>query len=223
MSAPAAKAWPVALESEAWALLARLFDHPDEALPAQLASGELKQRLQGSFGALAPELWAELPVAGFEGKVTREALAVEYSRLFHFGNRDAPLCSLHEGEHRGNRMDVMERVLRFYTHFGLKLGRNPSEMPDHLVSELEFLHFLAFQQERYQRHGLDAGAFRRARTDFLVAHPGAWMRGFSDRVIAATAHPFHDACARLLGGFLAVALDAHGVVPMVSTRRPATM
>lgn len=216
MNAHAPKSWPVDLESEAWGLLALLFDHPDEALLGQLASGELVQRLERVFGGTVPDLWAALPTAVFAGPQTRESLAEEYCRLFYFGSRDTPLCSLHEGEHRGNRKDVMERVLRFYTHFGLKLGRNPSEMPDHLVSELEFLHFLAFQQERYRRHELDAGSFRRARVDFLVAHPGAWMPGFCDRVIAASGQPFHEASARLLRGFLAAALNAHGVMPPVN-------
>ena len=215
MNAHATNPWPAALESEAWGLLAMLFDHPDEALLGQLASGELAQRLERAFGAIAPDLWAALPTAAFAGLQTREALAEEYCRLFYLGSRDTPLCPLHEGEHRGNRKDVMEKVLRFYTHFGLKLGRNPSEMPDHLVSELEFLHFLAFQQERYQRHELDAGAFRRARADFLAAHPGAWVPGFCDRVIAASGQPLREASARLLRGFLAAALDAHGVTAPV--------
>lgn len=204
--------WLSAEESRAWALLARLFDYPDARLVEELRSGELQQELERSIGAVAPLLLRECSLREQAAVPELQELAAEYSRLFYFGERDTPLCSLHEGEHRGHRMEVMEKVLRYYTHFGLRIASTPNEMPDHLVSELEFLHFLSFQEERYRRHGMDGEAFRRARTDFLCAHPKAWMRGFCERIADTTRLPFYQDCARLLAGFLGAALAAHGIV-----------
>lgn len=204
--------WMPAHESQAWVLLAQLFDYPDVRLVERLRNGEFQEGLEQSIGMIAPRLLQDFPVTGRDEVPGLQALAAEYSRLFYFGERDTPLCSLHEGEHRGHRMEVMEKVLRYYTHFGLQIATTPNEMPDHLVSELEFLHFLSFQEERYRRHGMDGEAFRRARIDFLCAHPKAWVRDFCERIADTTRLPFYRDCARLLAGFLGAALAAHGIV-----------
>ena len=72
-------------------------------------------------------------------------------------------------------MKTMEEAVRFYNHFGLSLAENPHELPDHLITELEFLHFLAFREAETIEQGGDPGAFRRAQRDFVTRHPGRWV------------------------------------------------
>ena len=43
-------------------------------------------------------------------------------------------------------MKSMEEVIRFYNYFGLKLSDERRIPPDHLATELEFLHYLTFRQ-----------------------------------------------------------------------------
>lgn len=184
--------------SRAWRLLARLFDHPDAALIQEYASGRLRLQVLEIVAAIDPALLDALEESAFVGATDRDSLASDYSRLFYLGTRDVPLCSLHEGEHRGHRREVMEEVLRFYRHFGLAIARSPNEMPDHLVSELEFLHFLSFQHARHQQHGQDGSAFQRAGADFLKRHAGRWMPGIHAKLAAAGAHPLYLDASRLL-------------------------
>ncbi|CAB1369240.1 molecular chaperone TorD family protein [Denitratisoma oestradiolicum] len=185
-----------------WLLLAKLFDHPDAALIQAYASGRLRQQVLEIFTAIDPALVSALGENAFVGETDPDALASDYSRLFYLGERDTPLCSLHEGEHRGHRMEVMEEVLRFYKHFGLVIARSPNEMPDHLVSELEFLHFLSFQHARYQKHGQNGSAFQRAGADFLTRHAGRWMPDIHASLVAAGGHPLYQDASHLLALFV---------------------
>lgn len=190
------------LESRAWRLLATLFAYPDPGLPVMLKDGSLQAAVSEIFAGMDPTFTVCHAPSFFIEDTDHAALGEEYVRLFYFGERDTPLCSLYEGEHRGNRMEVMEEVLRFYGHFGLSATTLPNEMPDHLVTELEFLHFLSFQRVRYIRHGHDDGPFRRASTDFLSRHANRWMRHLGDRVATLGRAPFYQNAGLLLARFM---------------------
>ena len=73
---------------------------------------------------------------------TSDALTVEFTRLFDAGARGTA-CPLNGGLQVGPQMKVMEEAVRFYAHFGLTLTEEQKELPDHLTTELNFLHFLS--------------------------------------------------------------------------------
>ena len=87
--------------------------------------------------------------------------------LFEVG-ASGPPCALYGGLHSEARMKTMEEALRFYHHFGLTLSEAARELPDHLSTQLEFLHFLAFREAEALDSGLDAGPYRRAQRDFVA-------------------------------------------------------
>jgi DMSO reductase family type II enzyme chaperone len=159
-------------------LLAGAFAFPDESFHrAVLDGGFLSEVL-----AIAAGLPYELPLA--DGEPLRADLAdaaadylgfqSEYIRLFDVGVPRPP-CALYGGLYLGSRRAVMEEVTRFYHHFGLSLGGESREMPDHLTTELEFMHFLTFREVAALEAGQDRGPCVRAERDFLQRHLTRWL------------------------------------------------
>lgn len=162
-----------------YALFARAFEYPAADAP------------------VTPALATLLPDAAEPGDPG--ALAQEYTRLFDLGGGSEP-CSLYEGAYSDSRLAVMEDALRFYQYFGLELDARRSDTPDHLCTELEFLHVLAHQQT--EAGARDAGAYRRAERDFLERHPGRWVPQLCGRLQRENAAPTYARLAQALAGFL---------------------
>jgi DMSO reductase family type II enzyme chaperone len=159
-------------------LLAGAFTFPEEAFHRAALGGEfLSEVLEIAVGL--PYL---LPLA--EGEPLRTALGgvpadyvefqSEYVRLFDVGVPRPP-CSLYGGLYLGSRRAVMEEVTRFYNHFGLSLGGESRELPDHITTELEFMHFLTFREVSALQREQDRGPYLRAQRDFLRRHLARWV------------------------------------------------
>jgi DMSO reductase family type II enzyme chaperone len=179
-----------AARSRTYELFARLFEYPDEAFGEAIRAGELAEKIRQTLGDLDPALledsdWDALGDAGGG----EDDLAIEYTRLFDVG-ASGPPCPLYGGLYGGARMKTMEETVRFYNHFGLTLSDSPREMPDHITTELEFLHFLAFREAEVLHGGGDPGPFRRAQRDFAARHPGRWVPKLRARLEAQEPMPF---------------------------------
>lgn len=206
MSAPAEAApevLEVAADSEAaarsrvYGLFAEALRFPQGELAAALESGEIYQALALAAGAL-PYRYT------FMGPPLIEAreLGRTYTALFDaVGGR--PQVSILEQRHEGSppEQQLWEELLRFYRFFGLDFSTGGArERPDHLLMELEFMHYLTF---------LEAGAsdsaddLRRGQIDFLERHLARWLPGL--RVALAEtdeAEPYDvliDAVSRFVG------------------------
>jgi DMSO reductase family type II enzyme chaperone len=163
-----------AARSTAYRLFAGGIGYPEGRLLESVRSGELAEAITEALGAIDPKL-----LEGFDADALRDAgadddLPVEYTRLFDVG-ASGPPCPLYGGLYGGARMKVMEEAVRFYNHFGLKLSESPRELPDHLTTELEFLHYLAYREAEAIEAGEDAGPYQRAQRDFIERHPGKWV------------------------------------------------
>lgn len=208
-----------ALRSRAHLLLGALFAYPDAQQCGAIRSGELTGALRQTLETIDPALagvadWEALGDAGSE-----DELAVEYTRLFDLGPSGPP-CPLHGGLYDRARMKTMEEAVRFYNHFGLHMaeGGAARELPDHLSTELEFLHFLAFREAEACQCGQDPGPYRRAQRDFVTRHPGLWVPKLRERLEAHEALPFFRAAAELLASFLAA--EAERLVREVGAAAP---
>lgn len=187
-----------ATQSRLYALLGMAVAFPDTELRDDIANGEVASALHetlialGGVGTEAVD-WDALADTG-EG----DALAIEYTRLFEVGTSGPP-CPLYGGLYSGARMKVMEEAVRFYNHFGLGMSESePRELPDHLSTELEFLHFLAYREAEAIGAGTDPDAYRRARRDFVERHPGRWIPGVRERLAQAQAGRYYAALFALL-------------------------
>lgn len=181
-------------------LLAHLFVYPDAAWVAAIRAGEVARAVENFRTPDGlPSLTFDAAALSDAGATdTDDALAIEYTRLFDVGP-----VSLHGGHHFGARMQVMEEVLRFYEHFGLAPDAQANALPDHLVSELEFMHYLAHREAEHLAAGRDARPWQRGQRDFLARQLGRWAPQLHDRLVAQQALPFFSEAARLLGEFLA--------------------
>jgi DMSO reductase family type II enzyme chaperone len=190
--------------SRAYAAFAEIFEYPDEEYFEAVRSGTLAEALRAVLASVDPSLveggdgdWEALSNAG-EGE---DDLAVEFTRLFDVG-ASGPPCPLYGGLYGGARMKTMEEAVRFYNHFGLTLSESPHELPDHLTTELEFLHFLAFREAQALEQGEDAGAYRRAQRDFLARHLGRWVPKLRAKMERESPMPFFLELVRRLESFL---------------------
>lgn len=189
--------------SRAYATFARLFDYPDGELVEDVRDGTLAEALRSVLAEVDPALaasgnWAALREAGGEP----DDLAVEYTRLFDVG-ASGPPCPLYGGLYSGARMKTMEEAVRFYNHFGLSMAESPRELPDHITTQLEFLHFLAFREAEALEADDDPAAFQRAQRDFVSRHPGRWVPRLRERLEKNDPMPFFLELVARLEDFLA--------------------
>jgi DMSO reductase family type II enzyme chaperone len=189
--------------SRAYATFARLFDYPDGELFEDVRDGTLAEALRSVLAEVDPALaasgsWEALREAGAEP----DDLAVEYTRLFDVGSSGPP-CPLYGGLYGGARMKTMEEAVRFYNHFGLSMAESPRELPDHIMTQLEFLHFLAFREAEALEGDDDPSPFQRAQRDFVSRHPGRWVPRLRERLDQNDPMPFFRELVARLGDFLA--------------------
>jgi DMSO reductase family type II enzyme chaperone len=191
-------------------LLAGAFAFPEESFHQAVLSGQfLLEVLE-----IAAGLPYSLPLAEGSpstGVCLRTALGgapvdyvefqSDYIRLFDVGVPRPP-CPLYGGLYLGSRRAVMEEVARFYHHFGLSLGGESRELPDHITTELEFMHFLTFQEVTALQRGQDRGSYLRAQRDFLERHLARWVPQVKAQVEKQSGAPFFLGLVGLAEAFL---------------------
>ncbi|MFZ7113413.1 MAG: TorD/DmsD family molecular chaperone [Desulfatiglandales bacterium] len=110
-------------------------------------------------------------------------LQAEYVRLFDY----RPPCPLFESSYteleKNNPGKVKLSVEDFYNEFGLDASPSSPEPPDHLMLELEFMHFLSFKEgEALQHDGPDIEKYRVAQKRFCKTHLQKWVPAFCERL-----------------------------------------
>jgi len=189
-----------ASRSRMYALLAATFAFPDEELHTAVRDGSLA----GTIAMVAGALPYRLDVGASSGLSTAVEGYVdfesEYIRLFDVGAAGPP-CPLYGGVYLGDRMKVMEEATRFYNYFHLKLSPEVRELPDHITTELEFLHYLTFREAEAHETGTDPSSLLRAERDFLARHLCRWVPRLRDRLGKQNAAPFFTALVDLAFAF----------------------
>jgi len=182
--------------SRLYQLLAMAFAFPDEELFAAIHAGELAAAVAATGNSLPYALRrsgdAALAAAG-DSYLDFES---EYIRLFDVGAAGPP-CPLYGGVHVGDRMKVMEDATRFYNYFGLRLAGELRELPDHITTELEFLHYLTFREAQVRQQGQDPSSLLRAERDFLARHLCRWVPRLQARLAKQDTLPFFPALVQL--------------------------
>ncbi len=181
-----------ASRSQMYALLSLAFGFPDQEFHAAIGDGLFVQSIatlcKGLPHALAPAVTAGLAEVPGE-YVDFES---EYIRLFDVG-ASGPPCPLYGGVYIGDRMKNMEEATRFYNFFDLKLSSDVRELPDHITTELEFLHYLTFREADAAPRGDDVSSLQRAERDFLDRHLGRWVPKMRERLARQKPAPFFTA------------------------------
>ena len=123
-----------------------------------------------------------------------------YLRLFEAA-LGVPPCPLYSGIYRGGRKSVMEELVRFYNYFGLSTEHGAGELPDHVATELEFMHFLAFKELAALHRGEDPSSYRHAQRDFIERQLLSWLPELEVRLCKSETPPFYTALCMLTAAF----------------------
>lgn len=187
-----------ATRSRLYGLFATALQFPRDEIAEALAAGELYQSLDETARALPYRYTFVAPPL-----LAARALGQTHTALFD-AITGRPHVALLEARHEGAmpEQQLWEELLRFYRYFGLDFSAGGArERPDHLLTELEFMHYLTF---------LEAGApaaatesLRRAQADFLERHLARWLPALREALAGdASAAPYDtlfDALARFVG------------------------
>ncbi len=182
--------------SVVYRLLADGFAFPSLTLVESVASAEFLRDVTsvGEHLPFALPLDGDARAAFADLSLTYEELQQEYIRVFEVG-AVRPLCPLYEGAHRAGRMKIMEELVRFYEHFGLR--PHPADRPDHLCAQLEFMHYLSFKQAAAISSQGEAGGLALAQRDFLARHLCLWLPRLCKRLESCDGVPaFYRSLAR---------------------------
>jgi DMSO reductase family type II enzyme chaperone len=179
-----------AARSYLYRLLADGFVYPDRDQFEVLQTGRYREDAAEACRVLSYDLGPALDGLVASGDYT--AFQAEYLRLFEVG-LGIPPCPLYGGIYRGGRKAVMEELTRFYNFFGLSIEEGAGELPDHLTTELEFMHFLAFKELAALQRSDDATSYRRAQADFLERQLASWLPALDTRLQGLGSPPFYAA------------------------------
>ena len=191
-----------AARSRLYQLLAIAFGFPDEDLFAALGDGSFAATLAQTCAALPYDLGAAMAPGLGDGGGAYTDFESEYIRLFDVGAAGPP-CPLYGGVYAGDRMKTMEDATRFYNFFQLRLAPQVRELPDHITTELEFLHYLTFREVEARQRGVDPAPLLRATRDFLARHLCKWVPRMQARLAKQTTCAFFPALVQFAVAFFA--------------------
>ena len=167
-----------AARSQVYKILSDIFSYPADAQHEAFVSS-------GAVVALR-EAIAELPFAipaseSLEQLDAEVELNLIYTRLFD-SCTGQPALSLYEKDYsRNDTKQIWEELIRFYEHFGLNYNLEQcKEWPDHISTQLEFLHYLTFLEAGSPSHL--TGTYIAAEGDFLDRHLAKWAPQFSQKM-----------------------------------------
>lgn len=206
LEAPSLLAHNAAARSRAYLLFAQALEYPDSALQVRVNRGEFAAEVIAALDAVEASLLENLSPAALAACGSEEEFQVEYTRLFDAAAAKGA-CHLYEGLYGDARNAVMEECLRFYDYFGLSLSEQDRELPDYLVTQLEFLHYLAYCQASLIEQGGDAQPCRLAEADFIERHLGRWVPKLNEQLQRNQPSPYFGEVIQLLDRFLRLDLS----------------
>jgi DMSO reductase family type II enzyme chaperone len=191
-----------ALRSRLYAVLAIVFGFPDEELHASIRDGSVARAIAEIVVALPHGLAGAATLGLATAPESHVEFESEYIRLFDVGAAGPP-CPLYGGVYGGDRMKVMEDAVRFYDFFALRLVPAPHELPDHITTQLEFLHYLTFREAEACEQGVDPASLLRAERDFLARHLCRWLPQLRARLAKQTTCAFFPALVQFAEAYFA--------------------
>lgn len=171
-----------------YAILCDAYRYPDAMTRLYFCRSEFRDHLVRIAGNL-PYPFAmdadNITGLAFPDNLKNDDIEIEYIRLFEAGPGTPP-CPLIEGKYlskENGRKSIFKDLILFYNHFGLSYAEGSSEdRPDHLIYELEFLHYLTFLELTAIQKGRSPAPLRHAQIDFIERHPAKWIGLIADRI-----------------------------------------
>ena len=168
-----------AARSTVYALFAEAFSHPENAQLIRLLDGDLLGDLTSALEVLPMEV--EVPSiddmpSGVDPLRNTQGI---YTDLFEVTGGSPRISLLERRFCETPEQQLWEDLLRYYKHFGLDFSSGAAkEQPDHLLTELSFMHYLCFL-EASAKGGQDS--YQRGQRDFLSNHLAKWTDDFAGK------------------------------------------
>jgi len=194
-----------AARSRLYRLLADGFIYPDSDMFEDLVAGRYRDAVIDTCRVLGYE--SEPAFDGLVASGNYTDFQAEYLRIFEVG-MGMPPCPLYSGMYRGGRKAVMQELTRFYSFFGLSIEHGSGELPDHITTELEFMHFLSFKELTGLQGAGDAASYRRAQADFLERQLVTWLPALEARLQGLRPPSFYVPLALVTNAVTRAALKA---------------
>ncbi len=184
--------------SNIYRLLSLGFRYPSPSVFKTFQSGEFSLDLKENR-SLLPH-FRGMKKALIVNNIPFSEFEIKFVKTFDTGS-PLPPCPSYEGFYIEPRTAVMLEISEFYRHFGLAMSQREGkrEFPDHISAELEFLHYLTFQETQDPEN---IGGYLLAERDFLERHLLNWVPGFCNR-LRDSGMPFHVQLAEVTSGFIA--------------------
>ncbi|MBP8155178.1 MAG: molecular chaperone TorD family protein [Nitrospira sp.] len=136
------------------------------------------------------------------------SLSASFTALFDNCKGRAAVSVYEKDYGNGDAKVVWEEVIRFYEHFGLNFDVKEShDWPDHIGTELEFMHYLTFIEAAAPDGG---AAYRQPQGDFLARHLAKWAPRFRIQLESTDCSAPYLPLAKLVEAFIAAEMDYLG-------------
>ncbi|MBN2125204.1 MAG: molecular chaperone TorD family protein [Deltaproteobacteria bacterium] len=177
------------LRSDAYKGLSMFYAYPNESVLDGWK--RTREEVAAALLALSGDFLSPENVEGFLESLDHSPavdVQTEYVRLFDY----RPPCPLFESSYvkpdRSNPGEVKLLVEGMYNTFDL--DSSPEDPPDHLTLELEFMHFLTFQEaEALREGGRDLERYRLAQKSFHEEHIQGWVPELCQRLCSHAGLP----------------------------------
>jgi DMSO reductase family type II enzyme chaperone len=190
-----------------YANLGSAFGFPGEEILGAIEDGKLSGHFHQLLSSIHGPVGNDIDWEALGGRQAAGTdLQVEFTRLFEAGEGGPP-CPLLESHYRGAELGNLEELVRYYEFFGLSLPDDRQVRPDHLTTQLDFLHFLAFNEAEATDEPEAAVALARAQRDFIRRHTGAWIPLLREALARQSAAPYFLELARMLERFIGAEMD----------------
>ena len=169
------------------------------AMRADMPEGDFSDGLAGMGRYLARR-----------GSNARQNLAVEYARIFLGAGVDEKDCavpfeSVFTSKDGLLMQDARDKVVAFYSAYGMQVEKSLNVPEDHLGFELQFMGILCEQTaEAYQAGDEERGlALEAAQAAFLDEHVLNWVGALSAKVERCALTPFYPSVMKVIRAFAA--------------------
>lgn len=196
------------LRSRVYSLLSEGFSILNDEIFELLRSGHIETWREIARSVNGGEKLMPLieKLEGTINSISKEDLAAEHSRLFEPGSK--LLVPPYETEytlsvtpqHALSQTAHLADIAGFYKAFGLMVSDDMPDRADNVVTELEFMSYMAYKESiAVEAHETEnAGIVRDAETKFLNDHLGCWTGQFRDRISVSDELGFYITLAGLL-------------------------
>lgn len=188
-------------------LIAAGFGYPSKELYFSIKENEYFDEFKSAFTDLKLNVDLDLLANSRNLLTMREDYFQDYEARYIMdfeANKPKPSCSLYERHYVENlsNAQVLLELKAFYKNFELNRSPKFNESEDHIVFELEFMHFLTFKELQAIEMGLDYTPYQKCKKDFLNRHLLVWIPKLEKKMYKNLVSDFHKLLVSTLSSLI---------------------